>query len=171
MTDMARKARKKSKTDICHMMLRGINRQSFFLLLVLLLVLNSCVIDTKPRGYCVKNCTKDTLFIDLTNSDTLEENFYRGVHHGDAMHLLPDDTISVYVHGKMVVLNNFYCVFPDSTSGYTPINETCYIYAVKKQIITSYSFDEIREKHLYDRRVVTKKDFRDYLYEYRSEPQ
>ena len=103
-TDMARNARKKSKTDICHMMLRGINRQSFFLLLVLLLVLNSCVIDTKPRGYCVKNCTKDTLFIDLTNSDTLEENFYRGVHHGDAMHLLPDDTISVYVHGKMRVL-------------------------------------------------------------------
>jgi hypothetical protein len=33
---------------------------------IILTTLTSCVMDYMPLGYSVKNCTKDTLFIDLT---------------------------------------------------------------------------------------------------------
>lgn len=141
----------------------------YYLLLILSLVLKFCVIDIKPLGYSVKNCTKDTLFIYLTVSDTLTNDIYYGMHPEDTIGLVPEDTTWVYIHGKKVVLNNFYYVFPDSTSGgiYPLYNDTCYIYAIKKQIITRYTLDKIRERKLYDREVVTKKDFHDRLFEYR----
>ncbi|MDT3387001.1 MAG: hypothetical protein LIR46_04450 [Bacteroidota bacterium] len=125
--------------------------------------------DTMPLGYCVKNCTKDTLFIDLTDSDTLTDDIYWGMHPEDTVGLVPEDTTSVYIHGEKVILYNFYYVLPDSTSGgiYPLDKDTCYIYAIKKQMITRYSLDDIRAKQLYDRRVVTKKDFHDRLFEYR----
>ncbi len=41
------------------------------------------------------------------------------------------------------------------------------IYAIKKQIIERYTLDKIRERKLYDRQVVTKKDFHDRFFEYR----
>ena len=120
----------------------------YFLLLILSLALKSCVIDTMPLGYCVKNCTKDTLFIDLTNSRTFTDAIYWKAHLKDTLGLVPRDTTSVYIHGKKITLYNFYCVPPDSTSmSIYPLEEdTCYIYAIKKQIITHYTLEEIRKK-------------------------
>lgn len=133
----------------------------YYLLLILSLVLKSCVIDIMPLGYSVKNCTKDTLFIDLTVSDTLTDDIY--------YKMPPEDTTWGYINGEKVVFNKFYYVLPNSTSGgiYPLDNDTCYIYSIKKQIITRYTLDEIRVRKLYDRQIVTKKDFHDHLFEYR----
>lgn len=143
--------------------------RSYFLLLILSLALKSCIVDTMPLGYCVKNCTKDTLFVDLTSSSTLTDNIYWKVHPRNVLELLPEDTTSVYIHGEKVTLNNFYCVLPDSTTaGIYPLdNDTCYIYAIKKQIITQYTIKEIREQNLYDLQVVKKKDFHRHVFKYR----
>ena len=126
--------------------------------------------DHMPLGYCVKNCTEDTLFIDLTVSDTLTDDIYWGMHPEGRVVIDSEDTTSVYIHGKKVILHNFYYVLADSTSvGVYPLNKvTCYIYAIKKQIITCYTLGEIRMKKLYDRQIITKKDFRDRLFEYRD---
>lgn len=136
---------------------------------MLSLVSGSCIMDTKPLGYSVMNCTKDTLFIVLTDSDTLTDDIYWGIHSEDTVGLVPEDTTSVYIHGEKVILNNFYSVLPDSVSGgiYPLYTDTCYIYAIKKQTITRYTLDEIRERKLYDRQIVTKQDFHNRLFEYK----
>jgi len=45
--------------------------------------------------------------------------------------------------------------------------DTCYIYTIKWSVAKNYPMDVIRKKKLYDRRIVTKKDFHDRLLEYR----
>ena len=47
-----------------------------------------------------------------------------------------------------------------------PLPDTCYVYVIKWNIAKSYSFEEIRDKKLYDRRVVSRKDFDGHVYEY-----
>ena len=146
------------------------NGKILIVMSITLTTLTSCVMDTMPLGYRVKNCTKDTLFIDLTVSDTLTDDIYWGIHPEDTIGLVPEDTTSVYIHGEKVILYNFYYALPDSTSGgiYPLDKDTCYIYTIKKQIITSHTLDEIRVRKLYDRRAVTKKDFnKNRIYEYR----
>ena len=130
----------------------------------------SCIIDTKPLGYCVRNCTRDTLLIDVTKSDTLDNEICWGKHSGDTIELDPEDTIGIYVHGEKVIFFNFFYALPDSTAGgiYPFGNDTCYIYAIKWQIAKHYTLEEIRAKKLYDRRGVTKNDFNDNrIFEYR----
>ena len=72
------------------------NRLCFFLLIF---VLNSCIIDSKPLGYSVKNCSKDTLFIDLTISDTLPDDIYWGTYPEDTICVDENDTTILYIHG------------------------------------------------------------------------
>ena len=43
-----------------------ISRKILIVMSIILTTLTSCVMDYMPLGYSVKNCTKDTLFIDLT---------------------------------------------------------------------------------------------------------
>ena len=133
------------------------SRLWFFLLIF---VLNSCIIDSKPLGYSVKNCSKDTLFIDLTISDTYPE---------DTICVDENDTTILYIHGEKITLHNFYRVLPDSTSiGVYPINkDTCYIYIIREQTLKRHTLKDIREKKLYKRRVIRKKDFNNHLFEYR----
>ena len=64
--------------------------------------LSSCVMDSKPLGYSVKNCTKDTLLIDLTDSDSLNSDMYWDLHSKDTIVLMSEDTTSVYIHGKNI---------------------------------------------------------------------
>ena len=117
--------------------------------------------DTKPLGYSVKNCTKDTLLIDLTESDTLSNDMYWNLHCRDTIDLISMDTTSVNVHGKKNVIFNYYCVAPGTESrGFWPMNsDTVYIYTIKWSIVRTYTLENIRKKKLYDRRCVTKKDF------------
>ena len=141
-----------------------------FLPLSLSFILSSCFFDTKPLGFCVKNCTKDTLLIDLTESDTLNDEMYWGIHIKDTIGLVPEDTTTVHIHGRKVIISNFYYVLPNSISkGIYPLNnDTCYVYAIKWRVATHYSLEEIRARKLYDRQTVTKKDFNhNRLFEYK----
>lgn len=144
-----------------------------FLLLTLSFILNSCVIDTKPLGYRVKNCTNDTLLLELTESDTLDNWIYWGNHSEDTIDIGPEDTTVVYIHGDKVIFSNYYYTLPDSTSGsINPLDldkDTCYIYSINWQVAIQYSLEEIRAKRLYDRRTVTKRDFNhNRIFEYKA---
>ena len=137
---------------------------------VISVIFGSCIIDTKPLGYCVRNCTSDTFLIQLTKSDTLDGWMYWGKQPEDTARPTPENTIVVYIHGKKVILASYFYTLPDTISGYLyPLgNDTCYVYAIKWQIAKHYTLEEIRAKKLYDRRAVTKKDFNDNrIFEYR----
>lgn len=101
------------------------------------LILCSCFFDSKPAGYCVKNCTKDTLLIDLTVSDTLSNDMYWNLHCRDTIDLISMDTTSVNVHGKKNVIFNYYCVAPGTKSrGFWPMNsDTFYIYILSNGVL------------------------------------
>ena len=137
---------------------------------IISVIFGSCIIDTKPLVYTVRNCTSDTFLIQLTKSDTLDGWMYWGKQPEDTARPAPEDTIVVYIHGKKVILASYFYTLPDTISGYLyPLgNDTCYIYAIKWQIAKHYTLEEIRAKKLYDRRAVTKKDFNNNrLFEYR----
>ena len=143
-------------------------------LLALSFTLHSCIMDTIPWCYAVRNCTNDTLLIEVTMSDTLGGWMYWGKHFEDSTTTHPEDTTIVYVHGEKVVFNNYFITLPDSASGLIRPNEisndTCYLYVIKWQIATRCTMDEILSKKLYDKRSLTKKDYnQNRIFEYRYE--
>lgn len=142
--------------------------RKILLLVFSLFFLNSCIIDYKPAGYFVYNHTKDTLLIEMTESETLTDSIYWGIHSLDSVLLDSEqDTICVSVKGEKVAFWRFNYVLPYSESGSIyPLPDTCYVYVIKWNIAKSYSFEEIRDKKLYDRRVVSRKDFDGHVYEY-----
>lgn len=144
--------------------------KKILLLVFSLFFLNSCIIDYKPAGYFVYNHTKDTLLIEMTESETLTDSIYWGIHSLDSVLLDSEqDTICVSVKGEKVAFWRFNYVLPYSESGSIyPLPDTCYVYVIKWNIAKSYSFEEIRDKKLYDRRVVSRKDFDGHVYEYRK---
>lgn len=131
--------------------------------------LSSCVLDYKPGFYVIRNCTKDTLLLEITASDTLDDIVYWEVHREDTIRpIFPNDTIRVSVKGKEVVFSNYHYAFPDSISSYTyPLpTGVFYIYAIKWKDALRYTREEIHAKKLYERLTVTKQDFHDNIYDY-----
>jgi len=141
-----------------------------FLILTICFTFGSCVMDRKTSFY-IRNCTNDTLLIDLTESDTLDDDICWGKHPGDTIELDPEDTIGIYLHGKKVIFFNCVYALPDSVLFVDPyifdLKDTCYIYAIKWQVATRYTLEEIRAKKLYNRLSVTKSDSHNRLFEYR----
>jgi hypothetical protein len=131
------------------------------ILLTLPFVFNSCIIDTIPLGYAVRNCTNDTLLIELTKSDTFEGRMYCDNYPASTVGTVPEDTLVAYVHGKKTIFSSYHRMLPDSVSGYIyPLGEdTCYLYTITWQVATRFSLEEIRRKWLYDWRSLTKEDF------------
>ena len=134
------------------------------------LILCSCFFDSKPLGYCVKNGTKDTLLIDVTDSDSLNSDMYWDLHSKDTIVLMSEDTTSVYIHGNKVVIYNFYRVLPGTVSrGFWPIySDSFYVYTIKWNVVRNYTLKEIRQKKLYDRTVVEKNKIDNHMFEYKS---
>ena len=132
--------------------------------------LSSCVMVSKPLVYSVKNCTKDTLLIDLTDSDSLNSDMYWDLHSKDTIVLMSEDTTSVYIHGNKVVIYNFYRVLPGTVSrGFWPIySDSFYVYTIKWNVVRNYTLKEIRQKKLYDRTVVEKNKIDNHMFEYKS---
>lgn len=63
---------------------------------------NSCVMDT-VNSLCIRNCTKDTLFLELTEVDTLGKGIYWSKDNKDIGRLIfPEDTTGVCIHGGKV---------------------------------------------------------------------
>lgn len=130
--------------------------------------LSSCVMDG-IRSYRIKNCTNDTLFIQL-KYDTLKNYVYWGqIHLDNTAGPILEDTIAVFNDEEKVDIPFFYELLPDSlTENIRQLYlDSFYIYVLKKQVATHYSEEEIRTKKLYDKRTVTKKDIRDGILEYR----
>ena len=153
-----------------------IKKEKKFLIFVLinLTMFYSCVMDYKC-SYLIRNDTNDTLLIELTESDILDNGMFWGKSLGDTISLDPEDTIRVSLHGENVILRSQCFALPDSSvfqgssEMFYYIRDTLYIYAVKWQVAKKYSIEEIRAKKLYDRRTVTKKDFHDRVYDYKLE--
>lgn len=129
------------------------------------------------RTLHIRNCTNDTLLFVPTTSDTLDDGMYLNDSGYtvsvtcDPYSLSSEDTTVVYAHGEKVILWNPARAFPDSLVLVAPdlfnTKDTCYIYAIKWHDATHYLLNEIREKHLYDRRVITIKDFQNRYEEYK----
>lgn len=157
------------------MKMMGFN--DFFVFVVVVLVsLGGCADCVKRRGYVARNCTNDTLLLEVTESDTLNDWMYWGVNPGDTVvGIYPFDTIEVNIKGEDMAFYTFYRISPDSiiSEGLYPFpKDSCYIYAIKWQDATRYTREEIHAKKLYERRVVTKRDFdEDWVYDFKPMPQ
>lgn len=149
----------------------NINKISNFLLLLSSFILYSCVFDTMPLGYSVKNCTNDTLLMSVTEADTLGNEMYWYKGFEDSVgNVFPEDTIMFQVHGKKVAVFTCSYILPDSSLTVWPqfnSNDIYYVYTIKWHDVTRYSLEEIRAKKLYNKRAVSKEDFQNRLFEYR----
>ena len=138
---------------------------SLFVLMVLSTTV-SCVMD-RVSWFYIKNCTKDSLLIKVTRTDTLVDWQFWLIEdaHPESQYdtRVFDDAFHLAVAGSLVL--------PDSMITMDPcilqLFDSCYIYAVKYSVARKYSIDDIRAKKLYDRQVVTKRDFHDWLFEYK----
>ena len=71
---------------------------------VVLVSLGGCADCVKRRGYVARNCTNDTLLLEVTESDTLNDWMYWGVNPGDTVvGIYPFDSNS-----KQNIHNQFY---------------------------------------------------------------
>ena len=52
----------------------------------------------------IKNCTKDTLLVELTESDTLDDWVYWDEHMEDTLRIMTPDTLAIYIDGKEVII-------------------------------------------------------------------
>lgn len=120
------------------------------------------------KFYVVKNCTKDTLLLNLSAVETLSDwKYWNEQLQGINLPIEKDESKMDFYKatiGTLVVPNSKIDVSPDV---FRP-KDTCYIYVVKLNIAQHYPMKEIRRRRLYDRRMVTKKDFRNHLFEYRT---
>lgn len=144
------------------------NNNLKFLLSVILCTFTfaSCIMDCKT-SLLIKNCTADTLLIDLSSKDTLAnwDGWSEPLIDSTSLKEMYGDNWAFYnaIPGRMAQPGFVRNVDPYVIRLY----DTCYIYAIKWNIAKQYSMDEIRKKKLYDRRAVTKKDFVDHWYEYK----
>lgn len=139
-------------------------------LLVVLMSINtftSCIMDKQTNIY-VKNCTKDSLLIKLTRTDSLVD--WQSWNRSDGYDMSQNDTRVTDNAFLEAVANSL--ALPNETIRIDPYAlqryDSCYIYAIKLSVAKNYSMDDIRTKKLYDRQVVTKKHFHDYLFEFRQ---
>ena len=74
------------------------------LMLLYLVALNSCVMDT-VNSLCIRNGTKDILFGELTEVDTLGKGIYWSKDNKDIGRLIfPEDTTGVCIYmGKSIL--------------------------------------------------------------------
>lgn len=138
-------------------------------LLVVLMSINtftSCIMDKQTIIY-VKNCTKDSLLIKLTRTDPLVDwqswNRFDGYDMSQNDTRVTDNAFLEAVAGSLALPNETIRIDPYVLQRY----DSCYIYAIKFSVAKKYSMDEIRTKKLYERQIVTKKDFHECLFEYR----
>lgn len=149
------------------------NTMKLILMLIFsaVLVLSSCIMD-RVTSLVIKNCTNDTLYLEFSDSDTLDNWIYWNRQPIDVRgHVTSEDTTLLYIKGEKVILDNLFCKRPGTVLFVDPHSfdsiDKCYLYAIKKEVVTHYLLEEIRAKKLYDRRTLTKKDFHDSMYEYR----
>lgn len=136
---------------------------------IMVLLCISCIIDTKPLGYSVRNCTYDTLCIYLSEQIDLSNEMYLDKKTMNEIGVTQDDTTVVYINGDTIIVSNYFLTMPNSRSGadWTLCYEdSCYLYAIKWDVLMKYTLDEIKMNKLYDKRVITKRDFHNHIFDY-----
>lgn len=129
---------------------------------------SSCIMDRK-ESFCIVNSTKDTLMIELSSSDSLE-NWERWSKITSEFNSSNNKDSVDFAFNKAIV-GNF--ALPGSVIYVDPhiflLHDTCYIYTIKWNVAKSLLINEIRSKKLYDRHLVTKTDFHNHIFKYEYE--
>jgi hypothetical protein len=157
-------------------MKKYLSKQIPKLLLLGAITLNLCFSCKESRLVdSIKNCTNDTLILELSRIDTLDgsdaywfrDSIYKYLSPNDTVFLDSEDTTMVNIHGKNVCFLNYNLIKPGDiyySSDTLCYLDTAYIYAIKWQTAKKYTIDEIRAKKLFVRKTVTKTDFTNHLF-------
>ena len=132
---------------------------------ILLSICYSCIMDTKEAWF-IKNRTKDTLLITLSQVDTLPD---WQLWNKDLWKIASSDRSSREETAfQMATIGNI--ALPDSfvyvNSDNFLYQDTCYLFTIEWRIAKRYSMNEIHSKRLYRRQDVTKKDFHHNMFVY-----
>ena len=132
---------------------------------ILLSISYSCIMDTKEAWF-IKNRTKDTLLITLSQVDTLPD---WQLWNKDLWKIAQADRSSREETAfQIATIGNI--AFPDSfvyvNSDNFLYQDTCYLFTIEWRIAKRYSMNEIHSKRLYRKQDVTKKDFHHNMFVY-----
>ena len=132
---------------------------------ILLSICYSCIMDTKEAWF-IKNRTKDTLLITLSQVDTLPD---WQLWNEDLWKIASSDRSSREETAfQIATIGNI--AFPDSfvyvNSDNFLYQDTYYLFTIEWRIAKRYSMNEIHSKRLYRRQDVTKKDFHHNMFVY-----
>ena len=132
---------------------------------ILLSICYSCIMDTKESWF-IKNRTKDTLLITLSQVDTLPD---WQLWNKDLWKIASSDRSSREETAfQIATIGNI--AFPDSfvyvNSDNFLYQDTCYLFTIEWRIAKRYSMNEIHSKRLYRRKNITKKDFHHNMFVY-----
>lgn len=132
---------------------------------ILLSICYSCIMDTKEAWF-IKNRTKDTLLITLSQVDTLPD---WQLWNKDLWKIASSDRSSreetafqIATIGNIALPDSFVYVNSDNFL----YQDTCYLFTIEWRIAKRYSMNEIHSKRLYRRQDVTKKDFHHNMFVY-----
>lgn len=132
---------------------------------ILLSICYSCIMDTKEAWF-IKNRTKDTLLITLSQVDTLPD---WQLWNKDLWKIVQADRSSreetafqIATIGNIALPDSFVYVNSDNFL----YQDTCYLFTIEWRIAKRYSMNEIHSKRLYRRQNVTKKDFHHNMFVY-----
>ena len=132
---------------------------------ILLSICYSCIMDTKESWF-IKNRTKDTLLITLSQVDTLpdwqlwNEDLWK-IAQADRSSR-EETAFQIATIGNIVLPDSFVYVNSDNFL----YQDTCYLFTIEWRIAKRYSMNEIHSKRLYRRQDVTKKDFHHNMFVY-----
>ena len=132
---------------------------------ILLSICYSCIMDTKEAWF-IKNRTKDTLLMTLSQVDTLPD---WQLWNEDLWKIAQADRSSREETAfQIATIGNI--AFPDSfvyvNSDNFLYQDTYYLFTIEWRIAKRYSMNEIHSKRLYRRQDVTKKDFHHNMFVY-----
>ena len=132
---------------------------------ILLSICYSCIMDTKEAWF-IKNRTKDTLLITLSQVDTLPD---WQLWNKDLWKIASSDRSSreetafqIATIGNIALPDSFVYVNSDNFL----YQDTCYLFTIEWRMGKRYSMNEIHSKRLYRRQDVTKKDFHHNMFVY-----
>ena len=132
---------------------------------ILLSICYSCIMDTKEAWF-IKNRTKDTLLITLSQVDTLpdwqlwNEDLWKIVQADRSRR--EETAFQIATIGNIALPDSFVYVNSDNFL----YQDTCYLFTIEWRIAKRYSMNEIHSKRLYRRQDVTKKDFHHNMFVY-----
>ena len=132
---------------------------------ILLSICYSCIMDTKEAWF-IKNRTKDTLLITLSQVDTLpdwqlwNEDLWK-IAQADRSSR-EETAFQIATIGNIALPDSFVYVNSDNFL----YQDTCYLFTIEWRIAKRYSMNEIHSKRLYRRQDVTKKDFHHNMFVY-----